>query len=170
MVQQSTRQLVTVPAIAREQASTAPASPDSQQSTDRLVTVPAVPTVGGGQETAPQAGLPNTNTTTQESANQSQQPITASDQVPAVRSSDTPTLPTNKPPEFFCSIDQELHTGDVLVRIEGCDHEFCRDSLKDYIRSKLDDHPPEVPLCPMCIAEKRPPNSLFHVSLHLTTI
>jgi hypothetical protein len=75
--------------------------------------------------------------------------------VPAInRAPAATTMPVSKPPVFFCSIHQELHPVDVVIRIKGCAHAFCRDGLKEYIGSKLKDR--QVPgLCPKCIPVAR---------------
>jgi hypothetical protein len=91
---------------------------------------------------------------------------------PITRQASTISTVTSEPPGFFCSIHQERHPINVLVRVKGCDHGFCRDGLKEYICSKLADD--QLPLCPMCMimpsTEERPPNCLFRFPLHPTTI
>ena len=71
--------------------------------------------------------------------------------VPTNNAEQVPSVTVSQPPTFFCSIHQESHPETVEVRIEPCAHPFCRDGLKEYIRSKLQDR--QVPgLCPMCMA------------------
>ena len=126
------------------------------------------PGVGDGHTSAAQTVIPDTITF----LGPDNEPIGAAIEESSDTQSPASAITTSEPPEFFCSIHQELHPRNVLVRIRGCDHEYCRDGLKDHIRSKLSAS--RVPSCPLCMAMPRtdgsPPNSLFHFSLHLTTI
>jgi FtsZ-binding cell division protein ZapB len=53
---------------------------------------------------------------------------------------------------FSCGICMDDHPDDSVARIDGCEHQFCRECIRGYIGSKLDDHRFPI-LCPLCTAE-----------------
>lgn len=55
-------------------------------------------------------------------------------------------------PTFNCGICLDEHSEQMVARVIPCDHAFCRDSLREYIRSKLGDHRFPI-LCPVCAAD-----------------
>lgn len=59
-------------------------------------------------------------------------------------------------PTFECGICLDEHPEDSVARIPQCQHSFCRDCLRGYIQSKLEEH--RFPIfCPMCIAGRDNP-------------
>lgn len=56
------------------------------------------------------------------------------------------------PPTFHCGVCMEEHSEFMIARIEPCGHEFCRDCIRSYIRSKLGEHRFPI-LCPICSAD-----------------
>ena len=61
-------------------------------------------------------------------------------------------LVTFQPLTFTCAVCTDEHSEDYVARVPGCDHGFCRDCLKMYTVSKLEEHRFPV-LCPSCVAE-----------------
>jgi len=61
---------------------------------------------------------------------------------------------TMHPATFFCCVCLEEHLEEVVARVEPCEHLFCRDSLRGYIGSKLDEHRFPI-ICPACVAEPK---------------
>jgi len=53
---------------------------------------------------------------------------------------------------FFCCVCLEEHLEEDVACVEPCEHLFCRDSLRGYIGSKLDEHRFPI-ICPACVAE-----------------
>ena len=54
---------------------------------------------------------------------------------------------------FHCGICLEDQSEFMVSRIEPCGHEFCRDCIRDYIRSRLGEHRFPI-LCPVRSAER----------------
>jgi hypothetical protein len=54
---------------------------------------------------------------------------------------------------FNCGICLEEHPEGSVARIDACGHQFCRECIREYIGSKLDDHRFPI-LCPNCTAEQ----------------
>lgn len=55
-------------------------------------------------------------------------------------------------PTFDCGICLEEQSEQMVSRIIPCDHAFCRDCIREYIRSKLGDHRFPI-VCPVCSAD-----------------
>jgi len=54
---------------------------------------------------------------------------------------------------FSCGICMENHPEDSVARVDNCGHAFCRQSLREYIVSKLKER--QFPIvCPLCSIEK----------------
>lgn len=56
---------------------------------------------------------------------------------------------------FKCEICLDEHLEDSAAQITQCRHLFCRDCVREHIRSKLGEHLFPI-LCPICVAEKGP--------------
>jgi Ring finger domain len=54
---------------------------------------------------------------------------------------------------FKCSVCLDEHPEDYVARVDTCQHTFCRDCLRNFIISKLDEHRYPI-FCPICTAEK----------------
>jgi len=65
-------------------------------------------------------------------------------------------LALNYPKPFQCGICLEDHPEDSVARIGQCRHPFCRNCLREYIRSKLSEHIYPI-FCPVCVAEQGVP-------------
>ncbi|KAI0058501.1 hypothetical protein BV25DRAFT_1810589, partial [Artomyces pyxidatus] len=57
------------------------------------------------------------------------------------------------PATFECSICMEEHSEEYVARLDPCRHGFCRDCLRAYVASKLDESRFPV-LCPVCTTGK----------------
>ncbi|KAJ7509867.1 hypothetical protein B0H11DRAFT_2168922 [Mycena galericulata] len=55
-------------------------------------------------------------------------------------------------PVFECGVCFDKYPEDCVARIEDCSHRFCRDCLKSYVVSKLNDKLYPI-FCPMCVAD-----------------
>jgi hypothetical protein len=73
------------------------------------------------------------------------------------------------PPLFECGICLDEHLEDSAAQISQCRHMFCRDCIREHIRSKLKEHLFPI-LCPICVAEKgsSDPGGKTHVLLYST--
>lgn len=60
---------------------------------------------------------------------------------------------TEVPRTFHCGICLEDENEQLVARFQPCNHPFCRDCARDYIRSKLSDNKFPI-LCPACAADK----------------
>jgi hypothetical protein len=54
---------------------------------------------------------------------------------------------------FKCSVCLDEHPEDYVASVDTCRHTFCRDCLRAFIISKLDEHCYPI-FCPICTAEK----------------
>jgi hypothetical protein len=54
---------------------------------------------------------------------------------------------------FDCGICFETFHKGALAPMEGCDHKYCRDCMREYIKSKLASRAFPI-LCPTCHASK----------------
>jgi hypothetical protein len=63
-------------------------------------------------------------------------------------------LASTVPGTFNCGICLEDTSEFMVARVDPCDHSFCRDCIRDYIRSKISDHRYPI-LCPICTANKK---------------
>ena len=61
-------------------------------------------------------------------------------------------LTTIQPSIFTCAVCTDEYPEDFIARVPGCDHGFCRECLKTYTVSKLEDHRFPI-LCPSCVAD-----------------
>ena len=57
------------------------------------------------------------------------------------------------PKPFQCGICLDDHPEDSVARIGQCRHPFCRDCLREYVRSKLSEHIYPI-FCPICAVEQ----------------
>jgi hypothetical protein len=57
------------------------------------------------------------------------------------------------PNVFQCDICLEDHAEDSIARVEGCNHPFCRECLRDYTKSKVAERRFPI-LCPVCLTDK----------------
>ena len=53
---------------------------------------------------------------------------------------------------FTCPVCTEEFSEEYVARVPGCDHGFCRECLRTYAVSKLEDHRFPI-LCPSCVAD-----------------
>lgn len=71
------------------------------------------------------------------------------------------------PNVFRCAICLDNHAEDSIACVDGCNHPFCRECLRDYTKSKVAERRFPI-LCPVCITEtdKRDPggNCMAHYS------
>ena len=51
---------------------------------------------------------------------------------------------------FMCGVCLEVHPEEDVARVTICEHHFCRDCLRSYILSKLDEHRYPI-FCPVCM-------------------
>jgi len=56
---------------------------------------------------------------------------------------------------FSCAVCFEDYSKEYVARIVGCEHTFCRDCLRSYVLSKLNEHRYPI-FCPVCITGKGP--------------
>lgn len=63
------------------------------------------------------------------------------------------SLLSEVPKTFHCGICLEDENEYMVARFESCKHPFCRDCVRDYIRSKLGENRFPI-LCPSCATEK----------------
>lgn len=56
------------------------------------------------------------------------------------------------PATFACGVCMDDLEEDYVARVDSCKHCLCRDCLRGYIRSKLQEHRYPI-LCPVCTAE-----------------
>ena len=61
-------------------------------------------------------------------------------------------LTSVQPSTFTCSVCTDEHSEEFVARVQGCGHGFCRDCLKQYTASKLDEHRFPI-MCPNCVAD-----------------
>lgn len=54
---------------------------------------------------------------------------------------------------FRCEVCFDELPEDVVMRVNGCGHGFCRDCIRGHVQSKLQDHRYPI-LCPVCAASK----------------
>ena len=54
---------------------------------------------------------------------------------------------------FECVLCMDEHPDDCLAEIEKCGHNFCRDGLRQYIRSKIESSRYPI-MCPVCSAKE----------------
>jgi hypothetical protein len=60
-------------------------------------------------------------------------------------------LMNNAQRSFDCQVCFETYPEDVVLRVETCGHGFCRDCMKSFITSKIEEH--RFPIfCPVCTA------------------
>lgn len=57
-----------------------------------------------------------------------------------------------QPSIFTCVVCTDEHPEDYVARVPGCDHGFCRECLRTYAVSKLEEHRFPI-LCPSCVAD-----------------
>jgi len=57
------------------------------------------------------------------------------------------------PAMFCCGICLEEQLEDHVARVDNCKHAFCRECVRNYIISKVDEHRFPI-LCPICVAEE----------------
>ncbi|THH22126.1 hypothetical protein EUX98_g8250 [Antrodiella citrinella] len=62
-------------------------------------------------------------------------------------------LQATVPATFHCGVCFEEHSEFMIARVDPCGHEFCRDCVRGYIRSKLGEHRFPI-LCPICSADR----------------
>lgn len=68
--------------------------------------------------------------------------------------------------KFECGVCMDEYPLDDVARVDGCEHQFCRDCFKSYIASQLSDGAFPI-LCPICKAEKaEKPSGIFVQFLH----
>jgi hypothetical protein len=69
---------------------------------------------------------------------------------------------------FECCVCMEVVPEDDVARMDNCKHAFCRDCIRQYIISKIEDHRYPI-VCPICSTEKenRNPGSEFLCKLEL---
>lgn len=65
---------------------------------------------------------------------------------------ESPMLRTVSKTMFHCRICLEEQLEECVARIDPCRHPFCRDCIREYIRTKLGEHCSSI-LCPECVAE-----------------
>ncbi|KAF9220031.1 hypothetical protein BS17DRAFT_715811 [Gyrodon lividus] len=58
---------------------------------------------------------------------------------------------------FHCGICLEDQPEDNVAKIDGCSHAMCRSCLREFVRSKVEEHRFPI-LCPMCTAVGNNPN------------
>ncbi|KAI0347119.1 hypothetical protein BDW22DRAFT_1367462 [Trametopsis cervina] len=58
-------------------------------------------------------------------------------------------LKSHEPKLFRCGVCFEDHPEDYVASVEPCGHRFCRECMRDYVRSKVDEHRYPIP-CPLC--------------------
>ena len=75
-------------------------------------------------------------------------------------------LTTVQPSIFTCAVCTEEYPEDFVARVPDCDHGFCRECLKTYAVSKLEEHRFPI-LCPSCVADNtgKPPGGEWHFPL-----
>ncbi|KAG8895669.1 hypothetical protein FRB99_000391, partial [Tulasnella sp. 403] len=56
--------------------------------------------------------------------------------------------------QFDCKICLDKHPLDSLAVLEGCDHEFCRECLKNYVSTSLKEMKFPIP-CPVCTTDPK---------------
>ena len=61
-------------------------------------------------------------------------------------------LENDQPFIFTCAICTDEFPEDFVARVSGCGHGFCRECLKTYAVSKLEEHRFPI-LCPSCTAD-----------------
>lgn len=63
---------------------------------------------------------------------------------------------------FECSVCMEVIPEDDVAKMDNCRHSFCRDCIRQYIISKIEDHRYPI-VCPICATDKenRNPGSMF---------
>jgi hypothetical protein len=57
------------------------------------------------------------------------------------------------PSTFDCSICFETFSQDYVASVDTCDHQFCRECIKNHITSRLEEHRFPI-LCPLCVTGK----------------
>jgi hypothetical protein len=62
-------------------------------------------------------------------------------------------LANHTQPHFQCGVCLEEEPEDYVARIDPCGHCFCRDCIRGYVGSKLDENRYPI-LCPVCMAEE----------------
>lgn len=63
------------------------------------------------------------------------------------------SLKQEQPATYRCGICLEEEAEDMVDKIEGCEHSFCRGCVLSYLRSKLVEHRFPIP-CPICATDK----------------
>ena len=53
---------------------------------------------------------------------------------------------------FKCGVCMEKQPEDYIMRLDPCEHEFCRDCIRNYVGGKLDEHCFPI-FCPVCMVE-----------------
>lgn len=66
---------------------------------------------------------------------------------------------------FECGICLEELPEDWVARVDPCGHSFCRECVRNYIGSKLEEHRFPI-LCPMCTTTKGDPSGEQNSTLH----
>ncbi|KAF9651535.1 hypothetical protein BDM02DRAFT_3154328 [Thelephora ganbajun] len=61
-------------------------------------------------------------------------------------------LASVQPSTFTCAVCTDEFPEDFIARVPGCDHGFCRECLKTYAVSKLEEHRFPI-MCPTCMAD-----------------
>jgi hypothetical protein len=57
------------------------------------------------------------------------------------------------PPPFRCGVCLDEYSEDYVARVPQCQHPFCRDCLRQYVRTKVSEHNCPI-FCPTCVAEQ----------------
>jgi hypothetical protein len=68
--------------------------------------------------------------------------------------------------QFKCGVCFDDHSEDGVARLDRCEHCFCRDCIRGYVRSKLAENRYPI-LCPVCIIDdaKSDPGSALPCSI-----
>lgn len=66
-------------------------------------------------------------------------------------------LKHSAPVVFSCGICKEDISNHMLARPDPCHHEFCRDCIRGYIQSKIEEHRFPI-ICPLCALDRSTPN------------
>ena len=64
------------------------------------------------------------------------------------------TLANTQPLTFTCAVCTDDLPEDFVARVPGCGHGFCRECLRTYVVSKLEEHRFPI-LCPSCVADDK---------------
>lgn len=79
------------------------------------------------------------------------------DQEHAILHAQERSLRSEEPKTFHCGICLSDENEHMVARFDPCNHPFCRDCVRDYIRSKVGEGRFPI-LCPICAAEREQGN------------